>query len=127
MIRRSFLSTLLGAALAPIAAKAKTQPYTLLLQESPLAGFQYYEAYRIWPALAVGDALSLTREPNNRKDQRAVAVYWHDHKLGYLPRIENTAAAQLMDRGQRLSAKITGLNDQGGPWERIRLAVYLTA
>jgi len=127
MHRRGFFKSLLGCLLIPTGVKAEVPTRHLLLQQSPLAGFHYYDAVRVWAALAVGDPLALKREPQNRGDARAVAVYWRGHKLGYLPRLENTAAAQLMDRGQRLQASIAALDAQGGPWDRIRLAVYLAA
>ena len=61
----------------------------ILLQDSPLAGFQYHAGKAVWPQLRVGDALTLVREPDNAHDARAVRVEWQGRKIGYVPRREN--------------------------------------
>jgi len=48
-------------------------------------------------------------------------------KLGYVPRAENHAVAQLLDRSETLSARVVELKNSGDPWERARFAVELTA
>jgi len=125
MNRRTFLTTLLIATAAPslVPAAIELRPRPLLLQESPLAGFQYHQGRRIWSRLSEGDPLRLVREPGNRFDPRAVALYWREHKLGYLPRRENVTVAQMLDRGQALAARIVRLREAADPWERVRVEV----
>jgi hypothetical protein len=53
--------------------------------------------------------LALVREPNNPHDANAVAIYFQKDKLGYVPRGENSAIAQMLDRGERLSGTINQL------------------
>ena len=65
----------------------------ILVQSSPLAGFQYYGAKILWDEMREGDALALIREPDNRHDPFAVRVEWRGTKLGYLPRAENRDVA----------------------------------
>jgi hypothetical protein len=67
----------------------------------------------------------VTREPDNPYDPMAVRVDWQGHKLGYLPRVENTAVAQMLDRGERFTARIIALRNSHDPWERVRFAVEL--
>lgn len=95
------------------------------LQRSPLAGFQYHQGVTLWPSLRVGAALDLVREPDNAYDPRAVRVDWQGRKLGYLPRLDNAAASQLLDRGQPLRAEIVELRDSHNPWERVGFAIFL--
>lgn len=97
----------------------------ILLQDSPLAGFQYHAGKAVWPALRVGDALTLTREPDNPYDPRAVRVDWQGHKLGYVPRRENADVARLLDNGQPLTARISRLAEGRDPWSRVRFEVVL--
>lgn len=97
----------------------------ILLQASPLAGFQYHAGRRLWDDLREGDALDLVREPDNAFDPRAVRVEWRGIKLGYVPRRDNEAVARLMDRGTRLEARITRLTKSRNPWQRILFEVYL--
>ncbi|MGE5386374.1 MAG: HIRAN domain-containing protein [Betaproteobacteria bacterium] len=97
----------------------------LLVQSSPLAGSQYYAAGELWREMKVGDALTLTREPQNRHDAKAIRVEWRGHKLGYVPRAENRAVAAAMDAGERVSARISRLTDDPDPWRRVEFEVFL--
>jgi len=91
-----------------------------------MAGFQHYAGPNLWADIRIGDELLLLREPGNPHDRRAVAVFWDGFKIGYLPRIENTAVAQLMDRGIPLEARITRVRKSEDPWERVRLSVAVS-
>lgn len=97
----------------------------ILLQDSPLAGFQYHAGKVLWPQLRVGDALTLVREPDNAHDARAVRVEWRGRKIGYVPRRENADIARLMDGGQPLAARITRLADVRDPWSRVRFEILM--
>lgn len=131
MLRRTFLKSLLGAAVAmPGVARARPkQPpsYPLVLQRSPLAGFQFHDAQAVWDGLSPGDPLHLVRESTNPHDDRAVAVHWHGRKMGYVPRTDNCAVAQLLDRGHPVSARILNLRESHDPWHRITLEIFLPA
>jgi hypothetical protein len=118
---RSVFSTLL--ALACVGAQA--DGLRLLAQRSPLAGAQYHRLAEVWPQLTVGDALTLEREPGNRHDTRAVRVLWRGVMIGYLPRAANFEAADEMDAGTRLSARIGALMPDPDPWKRLRVDVWI--
>jgi HIRAN domain len=105
-------------------AFAESEAY-VLLQDSPLAGFQYHEGKALWNQLKTGDALTLTREPDNPYDANAIRVDWQGHKLGYVPRRENADVARLMDRDQPLQGRITRLQKAHSPWERIRFEIIV--
>ena len=111
-----FAATLLYA--APPATR-------ILVQSSPIAGFQFHEGKRLWDQLKVGDALTLVREPDNPHDARAVRVEWNGHMLGYVPRAENDAVARQLDRGNRLEARIVRLTKHRDPWKRVEFEVFL--
>jgi hypothetical protein len=126
MQRRTFLKALFGGAgAALIGRRATTDDRSILLQESPIAGFQYYEGDAIWTSLRVGKSLSLVRESFNEYDGDAVAVYFRDHKLGFVPQSENRAVAQMLDRGESLEATISRVVNDGDPWERVRMSIFL--
>lgn len=109
-----------------IAAQAHSQTSArILVQSSPLAGFQFHEGKALWDEMQVGDALTLVREPDNAYDPRAVRVEWQGHKLGYVPRKENEAVARQMDQGARLEARIVRLQKHRDPWKRIEFEVFL--
>lgn len=128
MERRTFIKTLLGLfagvhTLPTVAGKEGIQARRVLIQCSPLAGFQYYAGPLLRGAFSSGQPLTLQREPQNSHDKRAVAVYWQGQKLGYVPRRENRVVSKMMDRGERLEAKIAGLGAGDNPWQAVAFDV----
>jgi len=97
----------------------------IIVQESPLAGFQYYEGKALWAMLRVGDVLQLRREPRNPHDPNAVRVAWRGEMLGYVPRRENAHVARQMDYGAEVKARIIRMTTARSPWQRIRFEVYV--
>jgi hypothetical protein len=121
-----FARLFLVCALLACASLQAQQPATrILIQSSPLAGFQFHEGRQIWDQLKVGDPLTLVREPDNPHDARAVRVHWNGHMLGYIPRAENDAVARQLDRGNRLEARIVRLAKHRDPWKRVEFEVFL--
>jgi hypothetical protein len=111
-----------------LCASASAETVTIVVQSSPLAGSQFYSVAEIWPALKVGDRLTLIREAGNRHDGNAVRVEWNGRQLGYVPRAENRAVAAALDGGERLEARISQLRplaETRDPWRRIEFEVYL--
>jgi len=97
----------------------------LEIQQSPLAGSQFYALASAWSALRVGDTLTLIREPDNRHDAHAIRVEWSGQKLGYVPRAQNRVIARAMDAGEPLLAKVVRLREHADPWQRVEFAVYI--
>jgi hypothetical protein len=97
----------------------------LLVQSSPLAGFNYHAAAEVWCGLRVGDALELAREHDNPHDANAIGVLWRGRKLGYVPRRANAALAWGLDRGERLAARISRLAQHPNPARRIEFEVHV--
>ena len=104
---------------------AHAESIKILVQSSPLAGFQYYAGEELWREMKEGDTLALVREPDNAQDARAVRVEWRGHKLGYLPRAENRSVAAEMDRGTVVSARIARLALHQNPWRRLLIEVFV--
>lgn len=121
MLRLAAILTLLMALAAPACAA----DVRIIVQQSPLAGFQYYEGKDIWTMMRVGDSLQLAREPQNPHDANAVRVLWRNEMLGYIPRRENSDVARQMDRGAPVKARIVKLNEARNPWQRIEFEVYV--
>jgi hypothetical protein len=113
------------AALAMAAAPACSQSVRILVQNSPLAGAQYYAAQAQWQNMKAGDPLSLVREPDNPHDANAIRVDWQGSKLGYLPRAENAVVATEMDRGTRVEARIAHLRPARNPWQRVGIDIFV--
>ena len=118
-------SLALAFCLAALSAPLRAESIKVLVQSSPLAGFQFYAGRELWDEMQAGDALLLVREPDNAHDANAVRVEWRGRRLGYLPRSENRAVAEEMDRGGRVEARIARLSRHRDPWKRIQLDVYV--
>jgi hypothetical protein len=114
-----------AVALASGELHAQTAEVRMLVQSSPLAGFQYYRGKDLWDELKVGDALALVRETDNPHDANAVRVEWRGHQLGYVPRRENRTVAQHMDRGGAVEARISKLVQHRNPWQRIEFEIFV--
>lgn len=126
MKRRSFFRQVFGAlgfaAAGPGIAEVGS---TVVIQSSPIAGFQFHEGAAVWSSLRVGAQLTLQREPENTHDRNAVAVYFGGAKVGYIPAAENLALAQMLDRGEVLEARISNLAETDDPWQRVEVTVSL--
>lgn len=126
MNRRTFFGGLFGTIGAVVAAPVVVaDSRSVVIQESPVAGFQFHQGEAAWPSLFTGAPLALRREPYNPHDADAVAVYFKTKKLGYVPRAENRVVAQMLDRGEYLEASISELWASENPWERILINITL--
>lgn len=131
MQRRDLLKGLFSSAVIAVpgiasAGKSITSQHTVI-QESWLAGYAHHMGDSVWPLLNKGDPLVLVREAHNAFDEQAVSVHWNGLQLGYLPREQNTAIAQMLDRGNELESCIVALNDAVNPNQRLRFCVCLAA
>ena len=50
-----------------------------------IAGFSYWDGSEAFEHLHIGTKLDLVREEDNRFDPYAVAIYFEDYKLGFIP------------------------------------------
>lgn len=97
----------------------------ILLQTSPLAGFQYYAGRALFPLMSVGDRLTLHREADNPHDAKAVRVEWRGAMIGYAPRADNVDLARLMDHGAAVEGRIVQLQKARDPWQRVLIEVLV--
>lgn len=126
MTRSGFLKRLIGIpglgffSIAEVAASQK-----VYLLQSFVAGFRFHKGVELLPLMQEQDIVELRREPENEHDEFAVAVYWQQEMIGYLPAASNEVIARLMD-GKALSLVgiITHLQRDAEPWENVAIAVY---
>ena len=58
------------------------------------------------PKLLDGEGLTLVREPRNRFDRNAVAVYDGRLQLGYVPAVDAPAVARALDSNVPISCRV---------------------
>jgi hypothetical protein len=75
--------------------------------------------------LKPGQSLDLKREPDNKYDSFAIAIYnAQGEKLGYIPREKNEMPARLMDAGKWFYGKVLDKTWEGN-WLKIDIEIYL--
>lgn len=84
-----------------------------------VAGWSFHEGDSVSSFLTCGKRLRLIREAGNTHDHNAVAVYFSNKQIGYIPKKDNKEIAQLFDegKGNTIQARITwaNLDDEKGP------------
>lgn len=142
MLRRRFLRNALQGGLlvtappaialaaAPEDGGALPQPYAdfhaLPIYRCYVRGLQYRDVGEDFArALAVPQPLDLVREPDNRHDRRAIAVYAEGRKVGYLPREDNLVLEKLIRRGVPVACRLVGVQADEASYRRLSAEVAL--
>ncbi len=66
--------------------KQNKTPERLHFMHFALAGFPFWEGPIVFNELKVGTKLTLCAEPENKHDALAIAIYYGDTKIGYVPK-----------------------------------------
>lgn len=66
-----------------------------------LAGFTYYDGIEVFNQLKVGTKLRLVPEPDNPYDAKAVAIYFGESKVGFVPRSDNRTISKILNLGHQ--------------------------
>ena len=92
-----------------------------------IAGFTYYEGAIAFRKLKIGKKVRLQLEEENKFDARAVAIYYNEFKLGFVPRSENRILYKLLKTGldQNLSVVIQRLDPTAYPENQVSVIVHL--
>ncbi|WP_187477568.1 HIRAN domain-containing protein [Amniculibacterium sp. G2-70] len=93
-----------------------------------IAGFTYYDGALVFQKLNIGTKLNLVLEPDNKYDARAIAIYYKDHKIGFVPRTENRILYKLLMVGlkRNLQVVIQRVSKNEHPENQIQVVVHLT-
>ena len=76
-------------------------------------------------ALRVPQPLDLVKEPDNRHDRRAIAVYADGTKVGYLPREDNLVLEKLIRRGVPVACRLVGVQPDEPSYRQLSVEVAL--
>ena len=92
-----------------------------------IAGFTYYDGADVFKNLKIGAPLSIKAEPENRYDPEAVAIYYQETKLGFIPRTDNKVIRQFLNLGYTdlFEAKISQITPEAHPEKQIRVVVRI--
>jgi len=83
------------------------------------------EIAEIEPELKIGAKFTLRREPENKFDKRAIAIYdANKNHAGYVPQANNEVLARLLDAGKILSARLTA-KEWNDSWLKLDIEIFL--
>jgi hypothetical protein len=92
-----------------------------------LAGFTYYDGIEVFSNLKIGSPLTLKAEPENKYDPSAVAIWYDDKKLGFVPREENELLFKFLELGYTdlFEARINRISPETHPERQIGVIVRI--
>jgi hypothetical protein len=90
----------------------------------PGGGTSFRKLQDVEPELTQKVTLDMKREAGNEFDNWAIALWFGDSKVGYIPREKNEVIARLMDAGKRFYATIEAKEYEGN-WLRLNVQVLL--
>jgi hypothetical protein len=92
-----------------------------------IAGFTYYNGVDVFESLKIGTPLSLKAEPENLHDPNAVAIYYKDEQIGYVPRVANELLRKFLNlnHSDLFEVKITQVTPDAHPEKQIRVVVRI--
>lgn len=100
--------------------------FALPIYRCYVRGLQYRDLPAGWPdALAVPQSLDLVKEPDNKHDRRAIAVYAEGNKVGYLPREDNLILEKLIRRGLPVACRLIGVQTDEDSYRQLSVEVSL--
>lgn len=92
-----------------------------------IAGFTYWDGAMVLCELKPGNKVHLEREKDNGFDPEAVAVWYGENKLGFIPRSMNSDIATFLDMGYEdiFDARIQRVAPEEHPEHQVGVIVYL--
>ncbi|MGX7163949.1 HIRAN domain-containing protein [Enterococcus massiliensis] len=92
-----------------------------------LAAFAYYDGLMVIDELSLGQVVELKPEPDNPHDPNAVAIYYKEHKIGYVPEAKNDFLSTMLyfGHGDIFEARIQAMNLQQHPERQFRVVIYV--
>ena len=92
-----------------------------------IAGFTFCDGIDVFQELKVGTELTLKAEPENRFDPYAVAIYFNETKLGYIPKEKNEEISKFLNLGysQLFEAHINRVTAESYPEGQIGVVVRI--
>lgn len=92
-----------------------------------VAAFSYYKGEEVIGLLKAGKKIRLVREKENKYDKQAVAVFFGDTHIGYIPRQQNEALSKLLDMGYAdiFETSINRVDTNVHPEQQVQIVIYL--
>ena len=92
-----------------------------------VAAFTYCSGCEVFDQLKIGKKVRLVREDENPHDHKAVAIFFGDTHIGYIPRQQNEAIAKFLDLGYGdiFEARIQSVDPTAHAEQQVSIVIYL--
>lgn len=103
------------------------QEMKIHLDNFHIAGYTYWDGCEAFEHLKIGTNLDLVREKDNHFDPYAVAIYYKDLKLGYIPSDSNKEISEYLDMGwgDIYEVRVTRVSPDAHPETQVEVVVYI--
>ena len=96
----------------------------IMVLECMVAGTSFRKLEKVEAELLSKVQLEMKREGKNEFDAFAIALYFGDVKVGYIPKDKNEVISRLMDAGKAFYSTIQAREWEGN-WLRLDVKVYM--
>ena len=96
----------------------------IVVLECLVAGTSFRKLDKVDNELDKKVKLTMKREADNKFDNFAIALWFQQTKVGYVPREKNEVIARLMDAGKEFYATIQAKEYEGN-WMKLEIQVLL--
>ncbi len=96
----------------------------IMVLECMVAGTSFRKLEKVEAELISKVQLEMKREGKNEFDAFAIALYFRDGKVGYIPKDKNEVISRLMDAGKAFYSTIQAREWEGN-WLRLDVKVYM--
>jgi hypothetical protein len=96
----------------------------IMVLECMVAGTSFRKLDKVEAELLSTVQLEMKREGKNEFDQFAIALFFKEIKVGYIPKEKNQVIARLMDAGKAFYSTIQAKEWEGN-WLRLDVKVYM--
>ena len=104
------------------------QPFSreIFLLDIVVAGTTHVENISyIYPYLEKDQVLRMQRDPKNKFDENAIALYYDENRIGWVPRELNLVISRLMDAGKAFFCRIEDVELVDDYWVKISAKIYM--
>ena len=94
-----------------------------------VAAFSHHEGCVVFNELKIGTPLLLVREDENAYDHDAVAIFYGDTHIGYVPASKNEHLASMLDLGygELFETYVQRLDPTAHPEQQVHVAIFIRA
>lgn len=97
----------------------------IFLLEIVIAGTSYCDDIESVESLVVSEkVLTMKREPNNKYDKFAIAIYCDNVRIGFVPADMNLVCSRLMDAGKLFFCRVVS-KEWKNEWLKIKANIYM--